>query len=375
MSARRTRLVFVLVLAVALGACRELTAPGSAPKEGAVRLLVLDERGEPLQDREIRVTNIGFVHLSEEDEWIARTDEQGLVVTEVPPGRYSVVVWNHGEWFDRWLEPDVELPEGLTVIDPRPRLVRGTVSIPDDLDVDRFSLALDARLTLGIRDLTFASRAQLSEEGTFLYPWMDEASYVVDVSDYPTRVRLEEDFTAAPGDSLHFDWQPDEVRIRLTLGGQALPPGRYRVEARTPGAAVRTEVLADGPEVTIYCAEGFGEIVVGRGTSSVPFLGYEAPFEFSADTVRHIELGDHRIRFEFRDPQGRELYGCRVRVEEATTREARMFSADQPGFTVFLRPGQYQMYAIYQGEYESPVMIANVASDSTFTLVLEEILD
>lgn len=362
--------VFLLVAALSGGlvACRELTAPGSADLPGPIELLVLDENGDPLVDREVLVTNVAFVPLADEVEWRGRTSEEGRVAVDLPAGRYAAVVWNHGELFSRWIEPAIDLREGFTVLDPRPHLRTGRVLIPESLHPDRYRLALDATLTHGIRPMTFGFEANIDLNGEFVSPWLDDMSYVVDLIEYPTRVRLDDDFILAASDSLYFEWTPEEFQIRLTLGGKPVPPASIRLTVATPGSNVANEITPDGLIVPFLGEAGFGRLSI-QSNQWMPFMDYEAPFEFRAGEVGQIELGDHRVEFNLATSDGRELYGCYVRASHATTSRTLSRSVAQARVTYFLRPGQYKLRASHSG-YEDATLLADIASDSTFTFLL-----
>lgn len=366
---KRQRWLVLIALVAGLVSCRELVAP-NPDSQGEFAVHVLDDLGEPAQDVRVEFTNIGFVSGAEALDWYGHTDDDGMIAPDLPPGNYSAIVSARTSDYDRWFEPVVTLGDAPLVLDPRPWLRPGRVTLPGSVDANDLRLDVTPTLEMPYRHITFRMRINLDEEDLIL-PWYGDAPHEVDLTGpFSTRVRLHDALTLAPADSVLLSWTPDEFQVRLTLGGNPAPPLSVAVTARTLGASVRFHTIRTTNSIVNFLGhEGIGEIWLDP-VGEAPFIPYEASFDFQVGAAPVIELGDYRVEFAFRSFSGEDLYGCTVDLSEATSGASTSRRATEPVKTLYLRPGNYRMTADLEG-MQRQTLIADVSSDTTFTFVLD----
>ena len=368
MKSRWHLLLVLATAALALGSCRELTAP--TPTSQRIEVLVLDDQGKPAADQRVELKNKGYVPIADQIEWTGRTDERGILHPDIPDGTYYAIVWAGGPTpYSRWIETGIRIKEGSLALDPRTHMRLISVRLPASVEARYFDLDLRAYIDFPERTLWFEYRASIDDDGFVRVPWIEDARYSVDLSGRGSRVRLEDDLVASSDDPIEFAWEPEEMRVRLTLGGNPLPPGEFVIEALTSLSRVETRVENAGPEVSYLSAPGVGALVI-RAWRPLPFISYETPFEFRVDDIPTIELGDHRIEFRFRTASGADVFGCRLRVQEANSNSSYNEEMSGPNHVLFVRSGHFRLTTTYTG-FTPANIVAGIASDSTFTFVLE----
>jgi len=360
-------LLLLATTATALGSCRELTAPG--PTSDRIEVLVLDDQGEPVDGHRVEFKNKGYVPIADQIEWEGRTDENGILRPDIPDGTYYAIIWAQGTVYSRWIEREILISEGSFVLDPRPHMRLVSVRMPAAVDAEDYDLYLRAYVDFPERTLWFEYVAYIDRDGLVRVPWLADTRYSIDLRGRGSHVRLADEFVASSDDPLEFAWEPEEMHVRLTLGGNPLPPGPFVIEALTPLSAVETRVENAGAVESYLSAPGVGALVIHPWRTQ-PFIRYETPFDFRVDDVPTIELGDHRIEFRFRTTSGADVFGCRLRVQEANSYSSFNEEIYGPHHVLFLRPGQYRLTTSYNG-FEPVNIVAQISSDSTFTFVLE----
>jgi hypothetical protein len=369
MSAGRLILLASLVAATALGACREITAPGTLGDSATPKLLVLDIDGSPVTGRTVWLTSRGHVPAAKIVEWDGRTSDEGTVTVDLPPGTYvATFPSSRGPYLD-WVEPRFELRPATNVVRAGTHDVSFALDVPDVWNASFGTLWLYGDVALPTGTHSFDTRLNLDEDGRTSGPWLPEATYDVVFFHFDAQIGLARGIRTTPADTLRFGWEPGVFQVRITLGGAPLQFPGFAIQSRSPGADVTMPSLTPAPVSSFYANEGLGQLIV-QSRNSLPFMDYSAPYEFRTDQVPEIELGDHRIEFLFETTNGTRPFEATLQIFDALRGSSRARSSSDGRTEFYLRPGQYRLVGRVPG-FEPTAIVADIASDSTFTFVLE----
>lgn len=369
MSVHRLLILATLVMLTALAACREITAPGALGGSTTPEIVVLDVDGSVVSGRRVWLSNRGHVPPSEVVDWDEVTDEDGRVRVDLTPGTYVATFPASRAAYSEWVDPWFELVPGTTVVRAGENDVPIALDLPEAVNTSYGTLMLYGRIALETGELSFSTRLNLEENRQVSGPWLPDATYDVLLNQFDLQVALAEDVRVTPVDTLRFGWEPTVFQVRIMLGGQPLLYPGFSIKSRSPGADITMTSLSEGPVSSFYANEGVGELIV-QSRNSLPFMDYVTPYEFRTDQVPEIELGDHRVEFLVETTNGTRAFNGSLQVVDAVRGGNRSRSFVDGRTEFYLRPSQYRLVGRVDG-FEPAAIVADIASDSTFTFVLE----